>query len=179
MRLKTLAGVAFSAAAVLVSAAPAFAAEMSANPTANLVDGQAVNVSWSGFANPTFMSQCSRSVSDPTFVPELHCDFDTNGGVVVGPTSGTATINVFKGDRPLLGWACGATAEGLELSTTCYIRITDISQVATANDIEVPFTYAPDVEPVIPEVPYSVLLPLGAVAAIGAGVYLNRRRIAA
>lgn len=179
MRLKTLAGTAASIAAIVGSALPAAAAgSFTATPTTVSADGQAIQVSWTGFTGPTFLQQCSKSILDPSFNPDGDCQNDFNGGVVLGPVAGTATINVFVGDQPLFGWACFTSAEGLEVRNPCYLRM---SQVGTGNldgDFEVPFTYQAAPDPVIPEVPYSVLLPMGAIAAIGAGLFLNRRRLA-
>jgi hypothetical protein len=179
LRVKTLAAATFSAAAVLATAAPAFAAgSMTVNPATNLVDGQAVTLTWTGFTAPVTAAQCSKSIAAPGFDPSIDCDYDTNGGVVNAGQTGTATFNVFKGDRPLLGWSCGPSASGLEVRNTCYIRVTQNGNANVADDIELPITFAPD-NPVVPEVPYSVLLPMGAIAALGAGLYLNRRRVAA
>jgi hypothetical protein len=179
LRLKTLAGTAASVAAIVASALPAAAAgTVTATPTTITTDGQAVQVTWEGFTGPTFLTQCSKSIGDPSFNPDFDCDNDTNGGVVLGPIAGSATINVFVGDKPLFGWACFTSAEGLEVRNPCYLRM---SQVGTGNldgDFEVALNYSAP-QPVIPEVPYSVLLPMGAIAAIGAGIFLNRRRLAA
>jgi len=176
LRLKTLVGAAISCAAIAISVLPAAAVgTVTVTPNSNLIDGQAVTVTWSGFTNPVFIAQCSKSITDRTFVPEQDCDFDTNGGVVGGPTSGTATVNIFKGDRPLLGWACGSSDTGLPVSNPCFIRVTDIGNTVLTNQIEAQITYAAG--PVVPEVPYAVLLPMGAIAALGAGYFLNRRRL--
>ncbi len=177
MRLKTLAGTAASAAAIVLSAFPAAAAgTVTVTPQNITADGQVVTVTWSGFTAPTFLAQCSKSITAADFNPDIYCDNDTNGGVVNGPFAGTAQVTTFKGDRDLFGWACGSTVSGLPVSNPCYIRIAQGGSGNLDGDVEIPITY---VQEVVPEVPYSVLLPMGAIAAIGTGIFLNRRRMAA
>ncbi len=177
MRAKTLTGAAFGAAMALASAAPAFAGTGSVNPTVITTDGQNVTVSWSGFANNVFVSQCSVSIADPFFTPSEHCETE-NALVGLPGAGGSAQFSVFKGPRPLLGFACGVTDDAVNNPVKpCFIRITDISPESTSNDIEFALTFPSD--PVVPEVPYTILLPLAAAGALGAGLYLNRRRAAA
>jgi hypothetical protein len=64
-------------------------------------------------------------------------------------------------------------------TTTTTIAPTTVAPTTVAPTTVAPTTIAPTttiVDPVVPEAPYAVLLPLGALGAIGAGIVLSRRK---
>ena len=190
MRLKTLTGAAFAAAAVAAAATPAFAGTGTVTPNTGLTQNQAVTVTYSGFSGNVNIALCVKSISAPGFDPAADCDGDTVafGAPAPGTTSVTKTYTVLQGPRTLAGWACGFTddpintplnpASGALPEGYCFVRVVDLSLGNTTGAFEQAVTFSTATPPV-PEVPYAALLPLGAVGAIGAGIFLNRRKAVA
>jgi Neocarzinostatin family len=177
LRTKILTGVAGAALALGAIAAPAFAGTVSVNPSSNLSDGTVVQVTLSGFAGQNVsIAECSNSVANPSFDPFADCDGDTSRFVPTNATGDTiVSFTVFEGEKPLLGWACGTSNDPVNNPVRpCFIRAVGLSLGNRSGEAEQAITFA--VAPPVPEVPYAVLLPLGAVGAIGAGIFLNRRK---
>jgi hypothetical protein len=195
MRGKKLLGIAAAVFVILIgSAAPALALTdpnpgANPNPHTNLVDNQAIQVSWSG-ATPNqlvYISECWRPQTDPNFVdPTTSCS-----SLSINPNSnasgaGTVPFNVFVGPDPNIGAdACAfnaAQAAGATLHTTCWIRIAPGDINATSGVLSLPITFA---DPNagggggVPEAPLAILLPLAAGTVVAGGYFYSRRKRAA
>lgn len=81
-------------------------------------------------------------------------------------------------------WRCGADGDangtivdgaGLRVFSTCQIRVVPASLTDVDNDQFTSITFAAP-EPVIPEAPFSLLLPAAAIAVLGAGFFVLRGR---
>jgi hypothetical protein len=60
--------------------------------------------------------------------------------------------------------------------STCYVRVTQGVKTNVADDFFVPITLTDGNGGVVPEVPYAVLLPLGAALVMGGALVVSRRR---
>jgi hypothetical protein len=151
------------------------------------------------------ISQCNGKALDPSFDLALDCGqgqikssaYTVSGSGQTGTTcpGGTAsTIPCNTGlnrdyrifvdfDFTELGWECGApgtpVAEAGDVKySTCYIRVTEGQHTNLDADFFLPMTWEDQVEPepVVPEAPYAVLLPAGAVAVAAAAYFVLRNR---
>lgn len=183
-----------SVAAVIVCSALAIAVPASAavsvtpNPI-SVSPGQAdasVTINYSGLpANKRlFISQCRKPHSDPTF--NFLDDCSNLSEVTINPVdnptgNGSAEFTVFRGEEPSgdVTWGCYAdsdtAASGFDKLTTCYLRITADTQSNNIDAQSAAFTFVED-DPVIPEAPLAIALPLLAAALLGGGIFINRRR---
>jgi hypothetical protein len=181
MRRKVLAGVAAAVATTVMAAgAPAFGAA-TVTPNSNLNNGDLVNVNFSGFQpnEVVFINECWVAQDNPAFDPNSSCS-PANG---INPSanasgSGTTQFQIWAGADPNIGEsACGFSAPGATLVTTCYIRVAPGDFFGTSRDESYPITFATG--PAVPEAPYTVLLPLGALAVLGGAYFVVRNRKAA
>jgi hypothetical protein len=133
-----------------------------------------------------FIEQCNRDGNGAgvVFTPLSDCSQATSLNPSTGPTgSGSQAFTLFSGDDPNeSGWSCGpgstsAPSTGL-VYDTCYVRLTTGVQSNVATDEFYPVTFSTNVdpEPVVPEVPLSVLLPLSATAVLGGAYAITRKR---
>lgn len=178
-RLAALGGV--SLVALAGASAPAAAAPNgTASPTTNLTDGSVIHVTWNRPAGLTYgavyVTQCFKSDADPTFDGYADCYIDVGttiflNGAGVGETDFT---ELFMGDDPRgFGDQC-------DLDSDCFIRLSPGQEDNPTADEFFPLSFAETPPVDVPEVPYNVLLPLTAAAAVGgAGFYASRRRRAA
>lgn len=202
MRLKKLAcALAIASAGTLVSVPMAAAAPptgvtvtptvIAPDPSNGIPQGgfgyTPLQVSGSGVApnDIIFISQCFKTVADPTFDPALDCDPGSQGNFTVAPGATSFSVvyrGTFRGDSVSdYSFACAepgfASPNGYPVLNTCFVRITVGSPGNTDNDTEVPVTFsAGGPGPVIPEAPYAALLPLGALAVLGGGYFVLRNR---
>jgi hypothetical protein len=162
----------------------------SVTPSTNLTDGQSVSVSYSGMqANgQAFISECNNDqgtdfdlFADCSFLSLTQGDIDASG-------NGSKNFTVKKNPTELadgdVDWRCDASgtptgqldANNIRVFSTCRIRVTDGDYGTTTNAFfrDISFASAPD--PVVPEAPLAVLLPLGAVAVAGAAFFVLRNR---
>jgi hypothetical protein len=120
--------------------------------------------------------QCWKPASDPTLDVNTDCNQDI--GAVGLPNAGSTVISVQTGEQPLLGgWACGSSSDPIAFPVTnpCFLRLVDGDPQNKTGVITVPITFL-TTTPVVPEVPYAVLLPVGAIGAVGAAALISRRR---
>ena len=199
-RFLAVAGV--SAMGVMALAGTAGAAgTINATPNTGLANNQAVTVSGTLPANSDFViSQCNDTFAGVAFDPIVDCD---NVSAVLSldptPTGGTysETFTVWTGVRN--GFACDsanpcrlrintgvfggqadqafATITFAAPTTTTTAPTTTTTAPTTTTTASTTTTTAPD--PVVPEAPYAVLLPLGGAAVLGAAYMLVRRGRAA
>lgn len=152
-------------------------------PASGNAAARTVTVAWSGLPINTtvFIEQCNRDGNGVgvVFTPLSDCSQATYSNPSTGPTgSGSAQFELFSGDDPNeSGWSCGpgstsAPSTGLVYST-CYVRLSTGVQSNVATDEFYPVTFSSN--PVVPESPLNVLLPLSAVAVLGGGAYLITR----
>ena len=142
-----------------------------------------VNVAWTQPTNQRlYFYECFEDASSPTFNYVTSCSNDSE--LVVNPsapTSGNQTYTLFRGPEPTgdLTWGCFAPGDtapaGITKHTTCYVRVTNLQPSNTTDQQFQAFTFTPLGAPV-PEVPYAVVLPIAAIAVIGGGLLLQRRR---
>jgi hypothetical protein len=80
------------------------------------------------------------------------------------------------GEQP---WICGpegtSVPAGYTLYTTCQIKVTDTSPLATTNEFFLPITFGSGT-PVVPEAEFAVLLPLGALLLLAGTFFIVRNR---
>lgn len=124
---------------------------LSSNPVAvPALDASApVKVWWNNQAagQLIYVDICRKPSTDPTFQPGLDCaplSSQTPNGTASG--SGVATVDVFRGVEPSgdLPWGCFAASDpaipGIEMHTTCYVRVTNQSLFNTTAAKDVAFT---------------------------------------
>jgi hypothetical protein len=187
MRSKFAIGLAGVAAASVALASPAFAGTGTASPTTNLTNNQLITVGWDGFtggAEKIYVHECWKDGTDPTFDFALDCGPLTQRILTAAPSGSIANFKVFAGDEPSgdMPHACGFTNDaslGNTVHPTCFVRVTDNSAANNGEDVFIPITFAVTPPVDVPEVPLNVLLPLGAAAVLGAGLFINRKRLAA
>ena len=142
-----------------------------------------VDVGWTQPANQRlYFYECFEDASSPTFNYVTSCSNDSE--LVVNPSaasSGTISFNLFRGQEPTgdILWGCFAPGDtvpaGITKHETCYVRVTNLQPSNTTDQQFQAFTFTPLGAPV-PEVPYAVLLPIAALAVLGGGLLLQRRR---
>jgi hypothetical protein len=178
--------VGFAAAA---SAAPNF----TPNPNSNLSNGDISTLTYSGYPAGQLMYalQCdNNTTNNPNLDITRDCDplslntdstSDANG-------SGSIDFSVFVGKplQPNLKWVCQAASDpvppgGFTAFSTCYIRLTDNQATNVTDAVFQPITFKPTTTPPVPEAPFTVLLPLGALVVLGGAYFVvrNRRHAAA
>lgn len=182
-----LAGVALMLGTVLTgSSGAAGTITITPNPVTVTPDQQTATVTanWSG-QSPNkllFFRVCKKSITDASFSVSIDCsslsEVNLNG---TADGSGTAQIDVFRGENPDgdTGWGCFAEGDtppqGIEKFTTCYVRLTN--NVITNKDeaVEQAFTFTVGGDEV-PEAPLGLLLPvLGGAVALGGFLVIRRR----
>lgn len=133
-----------------------------------------------------FVLQCFKPHSDPTFSYLSDCSnlSEITVNPVDNPTgNGALTIPVFRGPEPStdVDWGCFAEGDtvpsGYTRYTTCYLRITADTASNNIDAQSVAFTFT-EQDPVIPESPLTIALPILAAAVLGGGILINRRRSA-
>jgi len=176
-RTAAIAGAAIMAGGLGSAAMAAGSLSTSVIPAA----GGSTTVSWSGLPinSTVFIEQCNRDGNAPgvIFTPLSDCSQATSLNPSTGPTgSGTQVFAMFGGDDPNeSGWGCGPNTTGIKYDT-CYVRLVTGVQTNVATDEFYPVTFSTDPEPVVPEVPLNILLPLSAAAVLGGGYYITRKR---
>lgn len=144
--------------------------------------GETITVNFSGLSpsdGVVFVQQCNKDGNAPgvVFNPGIDCSQATGLNPSI-PSSGAGStpFAVFAGIEPNLEeWSCGNTVTaGIPNSSTCFVRLAPGVKSNVSTDEFFAFTYGTD--PVIPEVPLNVLLPVGAAAVLGAGLLINRKR---
>ena len=201
---KVLAVVGVAVAGTLMIAAPAFGGSISA-PTGNPFnwpgDGsgnpQYQDVSFSGFTGipNVFIEQCDGT--DPATTPGWdaaeHCDLGTSPSPVSPDGSGNGTFQAsdsnhhfkpFKGESPSGLFICKAPGDPdpanpnqLTIYTNCKVRVSSNNTATTVDQAFLNITLpAGNPPPDTPEVPFAVLLPLGAVAVGGSYLVVRKRR---
>jgi hypothetical protein len=175
MRLSRIAAVGGVSLVALAGAGTAHAA-FTVSPNTNLSDGDRVTVQATGISsNIIYIMQCGKNGNaDPTFDWTLDCNSSLNENPPVVGGNATGGINVFYGAEPDLG------AFTCDENTPCWVRIAPGFPGETNSDDFQQITFkAPGPDPEIPEVPWNVLLPLTAAAALGGGaLFASRRRSA-
>jgi hypothetical protein len=181
-------------AGVILVATPALAAASTIAPNPVTVAAsdttKTVTVTYSGIpANKRlFLTVCYLPTTDSHFDPFASCS--NLSEVTVNPSdnpgSGTVQFAVFHGAEPSGddSWGCFGSGEtapaGITKNTTCYVRITDDSEINLTDQQSIPFTF--DVggtvtpPPSVPESSLPIALPLLGVAAAGATLVAMRRR---
>lgn len=150
-------------------------------PNTNVTDGQTLTVAWSGFTagQVVSISQCKKSIADPTFVATTDCEFDSANLANSDPSGGgSLTRPALVGVNANGDWAClpvSAANPGVPRFDTCYIRIAGNAFTDTSSDIEIPITFG-SAPPVVPEAPVAVLLPLAALGILGGAYFVTRNR---
>jgi hypothetical protein len=175
---KVATGVAAAAGVVaLAGGAPAFGAA-TVTPNSGLTNGSVVTINWSGF-NPNeivFINECWKAQDDPTFDPFASCSPVNSLNPSSAPDgSGTTQFTIWAGLDPNVGEdSCGFhDPNELAFHDTCYIRLAPGAQAGTARDETYAITFQTTQ---VPEAPYTVLLPLGAVAVLGGAYFVVRNR---
>jgi hypothetical protein len=142
-----------------------------------------VDVAWTQTSNQRlYFYQCFEDPSSPTFNYITSCSFNSELTVnPSAPTSGHQAFTLFRGAEPTgdLKWGCFAPGDtvpaGITKHETCYVRVTNLQPTNFTDQQFQAFTFTPLGAPV-PEVPFAVVLPIAAVAVIGGGLVLQRRR---
>ncbi len=195
---KILAVLGVGAAGAMLMSAPAFAGSITA-PTGSpyvYTSLLPVDVSVSGYTNgqQVYIEQCDGvSPSAPGWSPTTDCDNGTSPSAgIVGSgsnASGTYTFKAsdinhaftpFEGESPSGQFNClypgeTAPADGLPSYTNCQIRVSSNNGAVTSDQAFLTIQLPPPVAST-PEVPYAVVLPLGALAIGGAYFVIRKRR---
>ena len=176
-------------AVVMLGSAAYAAGSGTVTPNTGLTD-QDVTVAYSGMApnGQAFISQCNNDqgtdfdlLADCSFLSLKQGDIDASGnGSKVFPVKKNPT-ELADGD---VDWRCDASgtptgqldANNIRVFSVCRIRVTDGDYATTTNAFFRDITFAGEPEPVVPEAPYAILLPLGAVAVAGAAFMVLRNR---
>lgn len=164
--VKALGALAAAATAGLFVAGPAQAVgSLSSSATTGLTDNQSVTLTLTGAsldAPQVTLVQCLRTAATMSdcFVAE------TNGGMILDFGEGTADY-IVKALPQCLPNLCAIFA------------VEDTSTFDNAAPAKVNIDFAPITDPVVPEVPLALLLPLGAGGVFGVGALVMRRRNAA
>jgi hypothetical protein len=181
-RLAALA-VVVGAVGIMAGSASAVSGTVNATPTSGLSNGDLVTINWNGW-NPNdlmFFQECNTNsatldiTQDCSPLSLLTAQSDGNG-------AGTFdSFQVYVGkllDRGL-PWQClpeGQTAPpGFTTFHTCYIRVTQTTGDNLGDQKFIPITFATTTPPV-PEAPYAIFLPLGALAVLAGGYVIVRNR---
>ena len=181
MRIKPLVGAALALGALAATASPAMAVPTgsgSVTPNVGLVNNQTVTINYSGFTAgvPVSIQQCGKSITAGDFDESIWCS--PTWAKSVSSPSGSTTFQVHTGPATdFQPWACLTTDNPVDfpVSPNCYIRMTSLNSSNVDDDIEFLLSFQ-SVGANVPEVPYAVLLPLGALGAVGTAMFLNRRR---
>jgi len=152
------------------------------------------DVQFSGFTqgNSVFLEECDGTpFSDPSFDPSQNCESSTSPAAVVADASGGGTFLATDSNhrfKPVKGNVNGSfwclspndpapgNTLGLPVFRNCQLRVSTSNAAVTSDQgsqlINLPDTVTP---PNTPEVPFAIVLPLGAIA-IGGGFLLIRHR---
>ena len=169
------------AAAVVASTAGLAHGAATVTPNTGLTNNQFVTINYSGF-NPNeviFFQQCWVNSEQPGFDPNTQCS-PVNG---INPNAnasggGTVQYQIWSGLDPNIGEvACAAApvAGAVENYSTCFVRLAPGGTGLTSRDESYPITFA-GTQPPVPEAPYGVLLPVGAIALLGGAYFVKRNR---
>lgn len=168
----------------------AFAASGSINPTSPFSNPtQQVTITYSGLTpnKPYIFAQCNNDQGG-AFDPNVDCSpFHTVfiNGNATGSGSQIVTLKEIPDDADDIGWTCdhtgtptGSTTDvsGRKKYSQCQLRINDDSLSSTANVTFLPIAWQAQPDPVVPEAPYAVLLPIASIAVIGGAYVVLRGR---
>jgi hypothetical protein len=193
---RTVFGVFLAAFAVLAISGTAFAAH-TVTPSENVTDGQQVTVSVTGLpANATAHVQQCNNDTGTDFDPVADCSF--NGlRVLLLDASGAGTLTDFVVRQEPIGYADGdvdwkcdptgapdgsvsvaAPAGTARVYSVCRIRVVEAPFTEQNNQSfqNISFASGTEPEPVVPEAPLVVLLPLGGIALLGGAYFVLRGR---
>jgi hypothetical protein len=150
-------------------------------------------ITFSGFPANTLVSaeQCDGNPpTAPGYAPDIDCDPTTEPAQIKASTSGTGTFPAydpnfgfypFRGDSPQSQFTCLSPNEPVPAGTidpvwrNCQLKLTtNDSQVNPGDAFET--MQLPEPVANVPETPYAVLLPIGAVLLLGAGFGVTRIR---
>jgi len=186
-RYRTVGGALAVIGTLVLLMGPAGAAtSISPNPV-QVTGGQinaTVQVSWTQPANKRlFITQCWSDATAPGFDFAANCSAGTQTTYnAIATGSGTYDFTVFRGPEQSgdENWGCFAPDDvppaGITRKyTTCYIRVTNNEPSNQADQQFASFTFV-STSPVIPETPFAVMIPVVALAVIGGGLFLQRRR---
>lgn len=204
-KLRVIAVISGVVGALVLMASPAFAGSFTSptgtagSPYAVPGDSQGTpqpfDITFGGFSqgNQVYVEQCDGvSPSTSGWTPIAHCDLGTSPAAVVANASGAGTFvgtdpnfgfTPFKGASPQGQFNCIATGEanpnnGLPTFTNCQVRISTNNTAVTADQAFLPISLptGSTPPPQTPEVPYAVLLPVGALAVGGGYLAIRKRR---
>lgn len=166
----------------------AFAASGTITPTPPFSSPrQTVTIQYSNMTpnQPVILAMCNND-QGASFDPVIDCSpFHTLfvNGTPSGAGTETLELAEVPDDADDLGWTCdrtgtpdGATTDtsGRRKFSQCQLRINDNTLTSTANVTFLPISWTGGPDPVIPEAPFAILLPLAGLAAAG-GAYLVLR----
>ena len=195
---KILAVLGVGAASAILMSAPAFAGSIS-SPTGSpyvYTSLNPVSVTVTGFSpgQSVYIEQCDGvSPSAPGWSPTTDCDNGTSPAAGIADGSGDYTFSAsdtnhaftpFEGESPSGLFNCLYPGEGsltgsdgLPDYTNCQIRVSSNNGASTADQAFLTIQL-PQPSAQTPEVPYAVVLPLGALAIGGAFLLIRKRRTA-
>ena len=187
---KCFVGFALALVAIFGLGSAAFAADGTITPTSPFSNPtQAVTIDYSGLTpnQPYIFAQCNND-QGAAFDPNADCSpFHTLfvNGNATGSGQVQLTLKEIPDDADDNGWTCDRTGAadgtvndsfGRRKYSQCQLRINDNTLSSTANVKFIPIAWTGGPDPVVPEAPFSVLLPLGGIAVIGAAYFVLRSR---
>jgi len=178
----------------MLMSAPAFAGSIT-SPTGSpyvYTSLSPVDVSVTGYSptSSVYIEQCDGvSPSAPGWSPTADCDNGTSPAAGITNGSGAYTFKAsdinhaftpFEGESPSGQFNClypgqANPSDGLPGYTNCQIRVSSNNGAVTADQAFLTIQL-PQPSAQTPEVPYAVVLPLGALAIGGAYLVIRKRR---
>jgi hypothetical protein len=173
------------------SPAPATCPTGAVCPTTYTFDAS-FTIVYAGFPARTnvFATMCDGlPPSTPGYDPNFDCDNGTTTPAAPSDVNGAGTFPAFDhnlgfypvhGIAPSGNWSCVAPGEpnplpGFPFYTNCQLKVTVNQSLVNPGDALLTLTLAPPGGQV-PEVPYAILLPLGAAVLLTGGYVISRRR---
>jgi hypothetical protein len=198
-RFKYLALLAGVLAVVAVTAGPAFGAASITSPNSNpfTVPNAADNTTPAQF--PVTVTGFTASIdtidlmvcdptdpaTDQTWTAAAHCDFGTDVGKTANASGGASftaaqSVPMFRGASPSNSFACNAAGDpqvsGIQNYTNCrLVAMNAVGDIHPSLVTSITLTLSPP-GGLVPEVPYAVILPVGALLVGGAFLVIRKRR---
>ena len=181
-KIATLAGLVTLALGAISAPAIAAVSGVTVSKTTGLTDGETITITGatSALSSALQFSLCNEANAGPAFNPVTDCSADSAdpSNISVGGTFSVAyslPLSLGGQGTPGNGIKCGPQPNGTNLN--CRMRVqdtTDFLDTTAASNQFVLLSFGTS-QPVVPEAPVAVLLPIGALVVLGGGYLMIRR----